>query len=234
MLGGFRLLHGDAQVALSEGSKRLLALLALRPQSVNRGLVAGTLWPDTTERRAYACLRSALARLDTTGRQAIEVGAVELGLGAHVTVDVRESRALSNRLLDPYEPPVAADLSSAALTALSADLLPDWYDDWVVVEAEEWRQLRLHALEALAGHLIAQSRFGGAAAAAFASVRADPLRESARAVLIRVHLAERNRSEAVHQFNRYRDLLRCELGLEPSPQLVELLPPTWRGGMSGS
>jgi hypothetical protein len=46
-----------------------------------------------------------------------------------------------------------------AVAALSADLLPDWYDDWMLVEAEDWRQLRLHALEALAGHLTAAGRW---------------------------------------------------------------------------
>jgi len=69
----------------------------------------------------------------------------------------------------------------AAVPVLSADLLPDWYDDWVLLEAEDWRQLRLHALEALAGRLIALGRWGEAANAAGAAVRAEPLRESARA-----------------------------------------------------
>jgi hypothetical protein len=68
----------------------------------------------------------------------------------------------------------------AAVPVLSADLLPDWYDDWVLLEAEDWRQLRLHALEALAGRLIALGCWGEAANAAGAAVRAEPLRESAR------------------------------------------------------
>ena len=76
-----------------------------------------------------------------------------------------------------------ADLGGAAITALSGELLPDWYDDWVLLEAENWRQLRLHALEVLAGLLTAAGRYGDAAAAALAAVRADPLRESAHAAL---------------------------------------------------
>ena len=63
LVGGFQLVEGDALVALAEGSQRLLGLLALRGRPVKRVLVAGTLWPDVTEARAHASLRSALSRL---------------------------------------------------------------------------------------------------------------------------------------------------------------------------
>jgi SARP family transcriptional regulator, regulator of embCAB operon len=98
--------------------------------------------------------------------------------------------------------PDGAELGMAAVPVLSADLLPDWYDDWVLLEAEDWRQLRLHALEALAGRLIALGCWGEAANAAGAAVRAEPLRESARAALIQAHLAVGNQSEAVREFTR--------------------------------
>ena len=67
------------------------------------------------------------------------------------------------------------------MRALSNDLLPDCYDDWVGHEADAWLQLRVHALEALAGSARAARRFGEAATAATVAARAEPLRESARA-----------------------------------------------------
>ena len=48
------------------------------------------------------------------------------------------------------------------------------------------------------------------------------MRESAHASLIRVHLAEGNESEARRQLARLRQLLRVELGLEPSVLITEL------------
>ena len=81
----------------------------------------------------------------------------------------------------------------------------------------------MHALEALASRLHAAGRWGEAANAAGAAVRAEPLRESAHAALIKVHLAEGNQSEAVREFTRYRALLHTELGLEPTPQLCHLV-----------
>jgi hypothetical protein len=42
-VGGFHLVEGQAQVALAEGSQRLLALLAIRDRPVKLLLLAGTL-----------------------------------------------------------------------------------------------------------------------------------------------------------------------------------------------
>jgi SARP family transcriptional regulator, regulator of embCAB operon len=224
LLGGFGLRRGTSeQLGVPRASQRLLAFLALHGGAVNRAAVAGTLWPDASERHAYSNLRSALSRLETTGRTALAAGKLELGLAEGVTVDIRQSRALARRLLDPAVPPDLSDLSMAAVAALSADLLPDWYDDWVLLEAEDWRQLRLHALEALARRLVAAGRLGEAAGAAGAAVRAEPLRESPRAILVQVHLAEGNQSEAVREFARYRALLDAELGLAPTRRLCQLV-----------
>jgi SARP family transcriptional regulator, regulator of embCAB operon len=224
VLGTFRFwARGSALPAVPGGSQRLLALLGLRDRALMRTSVAGTLWPDASEDHAYSSLRSALGRLSRMTRNAVVVNALDLSLADGVTVDIRESRALAHRLLEPGTVMPEADLSSQAVSALSVDVLPDWYDDWVLVEAEEWRQLRLHALEALAHRLLAEGRFGEATGAALAAVRSEPLRETARAVLIRVHLAEGNQSEALDEFARYEALLQTELDLEPTPRLRELI-----------
>ena len=224
VLGTFRFwARGSALPAVLGGSQRLLALLGLHDRALMRARVAGTLWPESSEEHAHASLRSALARLSRFTRDAVVVTPLDLCLAPGVTVDIRESRALAHRLLNPGTVLSEADLSADAVRALSVDVLPDWYDDWLLVEAEEWCQLRLHALEALADQLLAAGRFGEATGAALAAVRAEPLRESARAVVIRVHLAEGNQSEALGEFTRYRKLLQTELGLEPTLRLHDLV-----------
>jgi DNA-binding SARP family transcriptional activator len=223
VLGRFALSWEDSVLRVPRASQRLLAFLALQRRMVKRAAIAGTLWPEASESRASANLRSALARLQGTARKALAADKLELGLAEGIVVDVRDAQGLARRLLDPAVTPDRAELGMAAVPVLSADLLPDWYDDWVLFEAEDWRQLRLHALEALAVRLIALGRWGEAANAASAAVRAEPLRESARAALIQAHLAEGNQSEAVREFARYRTLLDAELGLAPTPRLHELL-----------
>jgi DNA-binding SARP family transcriptional activator len=107
---------------------------------------------------------------------------------------------------------------------LDGDLLPGWYDDWVLFERERLRQLRLHALETLALALAAEGRFAAAVEAGLAAIRTEPLRESAHRVVVRVHLAEGNLTEALRQYELCRRLFRAELGLEPSALLTDLVP----------
>jgi SARP family transcriptional regulator, regulator of embCAB operon len=223
VLGPFSLSWEASSLKVPRASQRLLALLALHRGVISRAAVAGTLWPEAPESHAYSNLRSALARLGRVARRVLVASKLELGLAEGVTVDIRHAQALARRLLDPAVTPDRSELGMTAVAVLSANLLPDWYDDWVLIEAEGWRQLRLHALEALAARLGAAGRWGEAADAAVEAVRAEPLRESARAALIRVHLAEGNQSEAVREFARYRAVLRAELGLDPTPQLRSLI-----------
>ena len=133
-------------------------------------------------------------------------------------MDAREADATARRLLHGD-----GSLPHAATTMLAVDLLPDWYEDWVVGERERLRQLRLHALELLALRLTARGSFGLAAEAGLAALRSDPLRESANRALIRVFLAEGNPAEAVRHYRSYSTLLERELGLAPSAQMRELL-----------
>ena len=224
VLGGFKFWEGgDALVTLSAGPQRLLALLALNAHGTSRTEAAGTLWPESSDDRALASLRSLLGRLDATARRGIVANLTDICLTEGVTVDIREARALANRLLTSPGRLDYADTNPAAVASLSTPLLPGWYDDWVIVQAEDWRQLRLHALEALAGHLTAAGRYGEAATSAIAAVRAEPLRESSHGALIRVHLAEGNQTEALSEYQSYRRLLHTELGLEPTAKLRDLV-----------
>jgi len=224
VLGGFVFaVGGDALLGISAGSQRLLAFLAVRDRTVTRNQVAGTLWPESSNEHAGSSLRSAVSRLDGAARGAIKVTTHDLGLGDGVVVDVHESRALARRLIDRSAPRSDIDIGGPAVASLSDDLLPGWYDDWAVLAAEDWLQLRIHALEAVASRLTEAGRLAEAARAALAAVRAEPLRESARAALIRVHLAEGNQSNALGEFERYRVLLRAELGIEPTTRLSQLL-----------
>jgi SARP family transcriptional regulator, regulator of embCAB operon len=224
VLGRFHLVDGaGGSIPVANGTQRLLSLLALRDRVVQRASVAGALWPDVSESHAHASLRSALLRVPRAARSVVSISDAELSLADGVEVDLRDARALAHRLLDEAAPTADDDVSRSGIVRLSSDLLPGWREEWVVPEAEEWRQLRLHALEALTDRLAALSRFGDATTAALAAIKAEPLRESAHAALIRVHLAESNQSEALRQFARYQDLLRAELGIEPTSRLRELI-----------
>ena len=220
LLGGFGLFvdRRTAQVPLA--AQRVVALLALRRRAVARTEVSGTLWPDATETHANGCLRTALWRLRRTEPTLVAATPTHLGLAPCVRTDLSEVACYARRLLD------ASDRLESLLLGvqpLLGELLPGWYDDWVLFERERLRQLTLHALEALAGRLLACGQFGAALDAAYAAIRSEPLRESAHRMLIRVHLAEGNCAEALRAYRSCADLLDRELGLAPSARLTSLV-----------
>lgn len=60
--------------------------------------------------------------------------------------------------------------------------------------------------------------------ARLAAVSCEPLRDSAHRVLIGAYLKEGNRDEAIRQYEACRQILRRELGIDPSPVTQALLP----------
>jgi DNA-binding SARP family transcriptional activator len=219
LLEGFELLLDGGAQSQPLSVQRLLAFLALHDRPPRRVYVAGQLWPETTEARAFANLRSTLWRAHRCGQQVVDTDSSHLRLSADVEVDVRRAAADARRVVDGSAE--RGELAHRSFAMLS-QLLPDWYDDWVIVERERYRQLGLHALEALADRLTAMGRAGEAADAAVAAIAGDPLRESAHRSLIRVHLSECNSSEALRQYHHYRAMISEQLGLAPS-DAMELL-----------
>lgn len=219
VLGGFELAVDLRPVFLPIQAQRVLGFLAVRPSMTQRDALAGTLWPDFSEARARSNLRTALWRIRQAGPRIVEATRNWVKIGAGVHVDSRRASKLAQDLI---EHKTVAPVTRSALALLEEDLLPGWDEEWLVVERERMRQLRIHALEALSVRLREQGRFGEAIDAALSAVAAEPLRESAQIALIEAYLAEGNVSEAARQRESYRLLLDMELGLEPSARVQAL------------
>lgn len=205
--------------------QRLLAFLAVNRRPLPRTYVASALWLDSSEKHALGNLRSAIWRLQKASGQLVEATRMHVGLGPEVLVDIQDMGSLAGRVLGP---PAKFDPAEVDEATLCGELLPGWYDEWVMVERERMRQIQLHALEALCSRLLASGNYARAVQVGLAATAAEPLRESAHRLLIQVHLAEGNRAEAVRQFQIYRNLLATELGIEPSATIKHLL---FRGGL---
>ena len=220
LLGDFRLEVDGAEIGLSRNSQRVLALLGLRAR-LTRAELAGVLWPEVTQARAQANLRSALWRLGRTGADLVAAFGDSLQLQPDVLVDVCEWTRLARGLLREQDAPALPD--APVVPTHIGELLPGWYDDWVLAVREPLRQLHLHVLEVCALRLLDLGRYALAVDVALQAVCADPLRESAHRLVIRIHLAEGNVSEARRQFATCRQLLAEELGVSPSPDLLALV-----------
>jgi DNA-binding SARP family transcriptional activator len=204
---------------LPPAAQRLVALLAIERCALRRVFVAGTLWTDYSETAANASLRTALWRLKQVPCPLVDATPTHLALADPVEVDLHRAAAIAYRLADGVDDWFDEEVQ----TILRAgELLPDWYDDWVVIERERFRQARLHALEALCQALARRGRYESAIDAGLAAVAGEPLRESAHRAVILVHLAEGNPGEALRQYEFFRRLLKEQLGLEPSMAIERL------------
>lgn len=233
LLDGFRLEWAGHQRDLPRSAQRVLALLALSGRPGRAG-VAGQLWPEVNEKHALGSLRTVLHRIQVNCPDIVHSCGDHLELASCVRVDFSEVTswalsALADRSGDAdgdAEDPAALNVPPGAYRGA---LLPGWYDEWVLLEREQFYQLRMHALEEVATRLAGVGRYGEALYAAHSAVRAAPLRESAHRAVVRIHLAEGNITEAVRQYESFRDLLRSEVDAEPSPLMKSLL-----GGVRGA
>lgn len=212
LLGGPWITAGQTHRDIPEGGMRLLAFLALDRRPLDRHYVAGSLWPDSDDERAGGCLRTSLWRLRQAGLDIVECSKVTLRLFGDVRVDAESAAQWAERVLTGH--PSSDDLAAHPDDAL--DLLPGWYDDWVLLHRERLRQRVLHALDKAATLLSEQGAHAQAVEVAGVAVAAEPLRESAQRALVQAHLDEGNLVEARRAFGRYEDALRRELGVTPS------------------
>ncbi|MFH8251268.1 BTAD domain-containing putative transcriptional regulator [Microbacterium sp. B2969] len=214
LLGNPSVMQDGRLYLVPEGCKRVLAFVALQRGRVDRRHAAGSLWPEGSEDRASGNLRSALWRLRGAGITVLESDKISIFLREHTTTDLDALCEWADRLIAGTAE--EEDLHVPEWTTTVAELLPGWYDEWVIFERERIRQRMLHALEVLSCTLRCAGRYGEAIDAAMDAVAVEPLRESAHRVLAEAHVAEGNYIEARRSYIRYRDIARRELGVEPS------------------
>ena len=213
---------------VAPGGGRLLAFLSLHREHLDRGYVAGSLWPDVLQTRAAGNLRSALNRLNAGGVPLVTVEQSGLCLREEVLVDVRLLGDWAARVVSGES--TERDLALTPWDLRQLDILPGWCEDWLLLERERLRQRLLHAVELVSRDRARRGRNAEAVDAALVVVNADPLRESGQRVLIEAYLAEGNWPGARRQFDAYQRMLRVELGVRPSLALTALVgrPPGCR------
>jgi DNA-binding SARP family transcriptional activator len=214
LLDGPYVTVGPERRDVPEGSKHLLAFIALRRRRVERRQAAGALWPAGDEERAAGNLRSALWRLRRAGIDVLVADKWSLVLGPEIRVDLHALEEWASRLIGGSA--VGQDLTIPPSASEAVNLLPGFYDDWALIERERVRQRVLHALEALSESLSAAGRFADAIESAMLATSAEPLRESAHRSLIKAHLAEGNLTEARRAYLAYARLMQREFGALPS------------------
>lgn len=214
LLGGFEVRVGGRTISPDHWSRRhsaaLVKLLALTPgRSLHREQVIDALWPELDIDAAAPRLHKAAhyARKALGHRKAVVLSAetVRLWPQDDVPVDALQFQRLAEFAI------ATGGIAEAkgALAVYGGALLPhDPYEPWV-------EQHRLH-LSRLYTELLHQAEDWHQALAA------DPTDEPAHLALARRYLEIGDRGAAVRQLDQLDQVMRQELGLEPSEHAIVL------------
>lgn len=226
-LGGFELRQGD-RVLIDAAwnrskAKAMLKLLATqRSRSMHRERVMDELWPNLDVEAAanqfnknLHFLKRALADGGVADATLLSLADNMLGLGEDVWLDIDAFRhaaatARSTRLASFYE---------EALALYRGDLLPeDLYESWTEPLREELRSLRTHLLIEVAELYETSAALHAAEQRLLMVLESDALNEEAHRRLMQLYVKGGNRDRALRQFQKMREALHEQLGVDVSPE----------------
>lgn len=218
MFGFWQLNRDGHPIAVSTRQQRIIAALAvLGPQT--RRFLASVLWPDSSESQASGNLRASVYRVSHELPHLLGSSGEVLALDESVEVDVHRVRSLIGAIERATE-----DIAPEAGELLrTADLLPGWYEDWVLFEQERLNQQRLAGLDNLCRRELMSGRSVEAIQLATIASGIEPLRERSQLLLVRSYLAADDRASAFRAYREFRRLVYRELGITPSPRFAEML-----------
>jgi TolB-like protein len=219
LLGGFDLRDADgAAVAVrSKKGRCLLAYLALaQGRRKPRDELAALLWGDRGDTQARRSLSQELYSLRALFPEDVQSGFVleaeSVGLAEGLfAVDV----VTFQRSLEAGDGEAAALYTGELLAGLEAN--QEGFDDWLRGERE---RLRTRAIAALEVRIHADE--GDSADSADRLLTLDPANEAAHRALMRSHANAGRRDLALKQYDKCREVLARELGIEPDGETTAL------------
>jgi DNA-binding SARP family transcriptional activator len=222
LLGRFALARDGVPVELpSRAAQSLVAYLTLHAgRAHRREQLAGLIWPEAAEASARRNLRQALWQIRKALRPSPSAAPDDLLLAGELVVGLNPRSALwldAAHLQAPLRPTAPVEAHMAAAAAYAGELLPGFYDEWVLRE----RERLLAVFERHSGWLLqalrAQRRWTELAAWAEHWIERAPAPEAAYVALLEAHAALGNHAALATVYRRCVEALQRELGVEPAP-----------------
>jgi len=217
LLGQFDVRRDGASIVISSRlAQSLFALLILNPGIAHRReQLAGILWSDTSDENARNNLRHELWRL----RKALGADSFIPSDDLSITFDSTTEYWLDAAVLArPSGNDTSVNDLTAALELYQGELLPGFYDDWVVGERERLHNVFEQKMARLLELLEQEQRVKeiGVWAERWIALGQSP--EPAYRALMQTHAALGNMSQVAEVYRRCVSKLREDLGVEPSEQ----------------
>ncbi|MDI9237764.1 alpha/beta fold hydrolase [Lysobacter sp. LF1] len=237
VLGPVRIEQGS--VTFEPGARReqaLLALLATEARPMSRARLAAMLWPDADDVDARGRMRRLLHEMsnhvghDTLVADRQTVALADDACAATDLASLRRllAQGLYRSTVDANEESLAALEHAVRLAAaeFAEGLVLDECDElsaWLERQRESLHQARAQALAQLVARLEGAQQPERALQHAQELVAVDPLNEAAQRWLIRLYAAVGQPRMALQQFERCRQALHDELGVEPEAATLKIV-----------
>lgn len=109
-----------------------------------------------------------------------------------------------------------------AVRLYRGDLLEGWYQDWCIFERERLQNCYLTALDKLVGYCVTYGHVDCGLAHAESILRCDPAEEQTHYHMMHLHWIADHRTRALRQYQRCKQVLSEELGVQPSERTKKL------------
>jgi DNA-binding SARP family transcriptional activator len=216
----------------SKDQELLSYLLIHRDRPHSREALASLLWADTSTEKSKKYLRQALWHLHAAlnsdnGNDVLVVDHDWLTLNpcSNLWTDVADferafsgAEGIAGRQLDTEKALALKD----AVSLYNDDLLPGYYQDWILFERERLQNMYLLMLDKLIVYLQFRGEYEVAQGYAATILRYDPARERTHRQLMHLYSLAGDRTSALRQFERCAQALKQELGVRPERKTVEL------------
>ncbi len=222
LLGTFEVKYKKKAVSISSRpAQSLFAYLILSAgTSHRREKLAGLLWPDSLEETARDNLRHALWRI----RKALDSASSTRFLHADdltIKFEVSSDYWLDAAELQKLSESASADELIAVLSVYQGELLPGFYDEWVVLEREHLYSIFEHHMARLLALLQDDKRWQEVLDWAERWIKLGQKPEPAFRALMSANAAKGDMSKVAATYERCVKSLR-EFGFEPSEQTKDL------------
>jgi non-specific serine/threonine protein kinase len=216
LLGKFEVSRDGKTIAItSRPAQSLFAYLILNAGTAHRReKLAGMLWPDSLEETARDNLRHALWRVRKafpSGTSAGYVLADDLSIGFNTSAPYWLDAAAIAKL----DETASADDLMAALAEYQGELVPGFYDEWVVVEREHLFSIFQRHIARLISFLQDANRWADVLEWGERWIKLGQKPEPAYRALMAAHAAQGDMSKVAAVYERCVRSLR-ELDMQPS------------------
>ncbi|MEM7800242.1 MAG: BTAD domain-containing putative transcriptional regulator [Chloroflexota bacterium] len=219
---GHPTLHQDGQVIELKSRKgwALLTYLALTPHPVGREILAALFWPEQEAVAARRNLRRLLYTLNQTPIESIlQTEGETIALTSRGNVDVDVLTFLADVENESW-------VSAACYSGLLLDGMTfgdtDRFEAWLRHEREGLQQKQLLALGHLTEAQLAAGNWTAAQSTLQRQLVLDSYNEALWRQLMSTYMRQGERAKALDAYHSCRQLLRGELGIDPSPETVSL------------